>query len=631
MALAALKRIRILQTRRVVVAWCLAIISLGLVATDSLAYQKSRISSLTTVMEAADNRIDVHVRVVTGIPRAKCRGSARLERGRSVRLPSLTTGPAKGGQWHWLVGDATPSGKLKVRVTCVIQDYSVTKTDIVSQRDGPYRNRRYRSFVKPRSLRTEPYTPPRKSGDGGDGASGVPLYTVGQCTWYVSRRRPDLPYFPGKAGDARNWISAAARRGIHTGDRPAVGAVAVFDYGQYGAGIYGHVAYVVAVDRDRIKIAEANFRGRKAGSTRWIEWLALKFIYRGAPPALVAPAVPNLTVPSVAPTPAAVVPEAAPAQRNRAPVVHLINVPAVVEISGDRRICAEVGDPDDDVLTTSFAADRGTVTPAALASDNVFCTRYRAPSSGGNDTIAATVSDGAVTRRVENSIPIASLRLFAQPSEPMVMVGSSFRGLAFLDKAPTDAPEPTGNVTFRLYSDSTCSGASEFPPSSAPLVDGTTATSEGFASTVENVYWIVATYEGDANYRPLARSSITVTSTPPSPPPPALVLPVSEVRSGTAKAVGPTGCVTTNFNVQVYGRQIHKVVFYLDGKKIKTLTRPNMGTRFALPVRPNSLRRGTHRVLAVSYFTKASGTKSRTLRVVFQRCGRAAAAPRFTG
>ena len=101
--------------------------------------------------------------------------------------------------------------------------------------------------------------------------------------------------------------------------------------------------------------------------------------------------------------------------------------------------------------------------------------------------------------------------------------------------------------------------------------------------------------------------------------------------SGTAKAVGPTGCVTTNFNVQVYGRQIRKVVFYLDGKKVKTLTKPNTGTRFALPVRPNKLRRGTHRVLAVTFFTTASGTKSRSLRVVFQRCGRTAVQPRFTG
>jgi hypothetical protein len=36
-------------------------------------------------------------------------------------------------------------------------------------------------------------------------------------------------------------------------------------------------------------------------------------------------------------------------------------------------------------------------------------------------------------------------------------------------------------------------------------------------------------------------------------------------------------------------------------------------------------------VLAVTYFTTASKTKQRTLRVVFQRCGHALAQPRFTG
>jgi hypothetical protein len=89
--------------------------------------------------------------------------------------------------------------------------------------------------------------------------------------------------------------------------------------------------------------------------------------------------------------------------------------------------------------------------------------------------------------------------------------------------------------------------------------------------------------------------------------------------------------VTTNFNVQVTGRQIRRVVFYMDGRKVSTLARPNRGTRFALAVRPNSLRRGTHRVLAVTYFTRASGTKMRTLRVTFSRCARTAVAPRFTG
>jgi hypothetical protein len=109
------------------------------------------------------------------------------------------------------------------------------------------------------------------------------------------------------------------------------------------------------------------------------------------------------------------------------------------------------------------------------------------------------------------------------------------------------------------------------------------------------------------------------------------VAPIASVPKGTAKVVSPTGCVTRNFHVLVHGRQIRKVVFYLDGKKVKTLTRPNKGKRFVLPVRPNRLRRGTHRILAVTYFRKASKTKSRTLRVAFSRCSRAAVAPRFTG
>lgn len=101
--------------------------------------------------------------------------------------------------------------------------------------------------------------------------------------------------------------------------------------------------------------------------------------------------------------------------------------------------------------------------------------------------------------------------------------------------------------------------------------------------------------------------------------------------SGKAKAVSPTGCVVRNFHVQVYGREIRKVVFYLNGRKVRTLTRPTRGTRYMLLVRPKGLRRGTNRVLVLTYFTKASKTKSRKLRVAFQRCSRKAATPRFTG
>ena len=89
--------------------------------------------------------------------------------------------------------------------------------------------------------------------------------------------------------------------------------------------------------------------------------------------------------------------------------------------------------------------------------------------------------------------------------------------------------------------------------------------------------------------------------------------------------------MTQNFHVTVNGRNIRRVTFYLDGKKLRSLTKPNAGTRYRIAVRPDELQRGTHRVIAKTSFTAASGTPTRSLRVVFQRCGRSASAPKFTG
>lgn len=123
---------------------------------------------------------------------------------------------------------------------------------------------------------------------------------------------------------------------------------------------------------------------------------------------------------------------------------------------------------------------------------------------------------------------------------------------------------------------------------------------------------------------------------PPGPAPPgqllcSVPLTPSSAPRGTARIAGRSGCVTRNFNVTVTGRQIRRVTFFVDGKSVRTLTRPNRGSRFVLQIRPNTLRRGTHRVLARTTFTSASATRSRTLRVVFSRCARAASAPQFTG
>ena len=72
-------------------------------------------------------------------------------------------------------------------------------------------------------------------------------------------------------------------------------------------------------------------------------------------------------------------------------------------------------------------------------------------------------------------------------------------------------------------------------------------------------------------------------------------------------------------------------MFTLDGKIIRTLTKPNVGSIWVLPVNPRTLSSGVHRVVARTTFRKQSGTRARTLRSTFSRCARRATAPAFTG
>jgi hypothetical protein len=228
-----------------------------------------------------------------------------------------------------------------------------------------------------------------------------------------------------------------------------------------------------------------------------------------------------------------------------------------------------------------------------------------------------------------------------------------------------------GTVTFSLYGpdDGNCSGAViytvtvEYPPA------GGTVSSGPFTPTAAGTYRWVAAYSGDANNLPVtglcnaANESTSVTApgtppppvapppppppgvTPPPPPPPAAAaLPETCTpppgpapaggelcAPGTARISGATGCQGTTFRINVTGRQIKSVVFTRDGKKIKTLTKANRGSAFSISVNPRALKFGAHRVVARTTFTAKSGTKARTLRVVFSRCARAAVSPRFTG
>jgi hypothetical protein len=129
------------------------------------------------------------------------------------------------------------------------------------------------------------------------------------------------------------------------------------------------------------------------------------------------------------------------------------------------------------------------------------------------------------------------------------------------------------------------------------------------------------------------------TNTPPVQPPAQAVSPTPQVRvsparvrPGSAKLRGPSGCPTTSaVAATVSGRRIVKVTFYVDGKKVKTLTKANRNGSWVLPMNVKRFAFGTHRVRVSVQFARSSQTKAKTLRLSFSRCHSAVVKPQFTG
>jgi hypothetical protein len=130
------------------------------------------------------------------------------------------------------------------------------------------------------------------------------------------------------------------------------------------------------------------------------------------------------------------------------------------------------------------------------------------------------------------------------------------------------------------------------------------------------------------------------TTTPPVSPPaqqavsptPQVRVSPARVRPGSAKLRGPSGCPTTSaVAASVSGRRIVKVTFYVDGKKVKTLTKANRNGAWVLPMNVKRFAFGTHRVRVTVSFAKSSQTKAKTLRLSFSRCHSAVVKPQFTG
>src|SRR3954453_12693535 len=100
---------------------------------------------------------------------------------------------------------------------------------------------------------------------------------------------------------------------------------------------------------------------------------------------------------------------------------------------------------------------------------------------------------------------------------------------------------------------------------------------------------------------------------------------------GRAPLSGPSGCVYKPFDATVRRRQIRRVTFFVDGRRI-VIRKAKSGQRtFKARIRPSRLSVGVHRVTARVVFRTASRTRARTLVLSFQHCARLTPSPRFTG
>jgi len=102
-------------------------------------------------------------------------------------------------------------------------------------------------------------------------------------------------------------------------------------------------------------------------------------------------------------------------------------------------------------------------------------------------------------------------------------------------------------------------------------------------------------------------------------------------KAGSAKLRGPAGCPIRATSASVTGKRIAKVVFYLDGKKVKTIKHPDAKGRWSLRIVPNRLPYGSHKLTVKVTFVANTKTKSKTLKISFTRCRAAILKPKFTG
>jgi hypothetical protein len=126
-----------------------------------------------------------------------------------------------------------------------------------------------------------------------------------------------------------------------------------------------------------------------------------------------------------------------------------------------------------------------------------------------------------------------------------------------------------------------------------------------------------------------ATGTPTPTSTTPLPVAAPLALATPARPVGTARLTAPRRSVKGPFEVSVVGTAIRRVIFFVDGKRVRTVHAKRGRKKFVATINPRGGR--VHRVTAQVSFTPASGTRTITRTATVRRPQRPARPPRFTG